>query len=112
MLSDKLKRDKIRSIVNFIIFEPPVTVGEVTGNPPTHSRLSLAHPLGFGSIELRPDDYLEPGSLYFLLPDAVIHSESSPVGDDALMTQFTAFTTRGGAHGVAGSEVALGARPN
>ncbi|CAL9753638.1 unnamed protein product [Musa acuminata subsp. burmannicoides] len=77
-------------------FEAPVTVGEVTGKPPTHVLLSSAHLIAFGSNLLRPDDCLEPGRLYFLLPHAVFQSESSPVDLATLMTRLTTAAKRGG----------------
>ncbi|URE07340.1 hypothetical protein MUK42_19386 [Musa troglodytarum] len=77
-------------------FEAPVTVEEVTGKPPTHVLLSSAHLLAFGSNPLRPDDCLEPGRLYFLLPHAVFQSESSPVDLATLMTRLTTAAKRGG----------------
>ncbi|KAG6469210.1 uncharacterized protein LOC122034104 [Zingiber officinale] len=78
-------------------YEPPVTVGEVTGKPPAHVLLSSAHLLAFGSNPLRPDDRLESGRLYFLIPHSIFQSETSPLDLASLMTRLSGAARRGGA---------------
>lgn len=77
-------------------FAAPVTVGQVTGKPPRQVLCSSNHLLSPGSRPLRPDDPLEPGQLYFLLPHSVFQSDSSPMDLASLVTRLTAVALRGG----------------
>ncbi|XP_010929480.1 uncharacterized protein [Elaeis guineensis] len=78
-------------------FATPVTAGQVTGKPPKHVLCTPAHLLSLGSQPLlRPDDPLEPGRLYFLLPHSVFRSDSGPVELASLMNRLTASARRGG----------------
>ncbi|XP_008798111.1 uncharacterized protein LOC103713101 [Phoenix dactylifera] len=77
-------------------FAGPVTAGQVTGRPPKHVLFSAAHLLSPGSRPLQPDDVLEAGRIYFLLPHSVFQSDSSPVDLASLMTRLTAIARRGG----------------
>lgn len=76
-------------------FPVPVTAGQVTGKPPKHVLCTSAHHLTLGSQPLpRPDDTLEPGRLYFLLPHSVFRSDSSLVELASLMNRLTAIARR------------------
>ncbi|XP_008801449.2 uncharacterized protein LOC103715555 [Phoenix dactylifera] len=77
-------------------FAGTVTAGQVTGKPPKHVLCTSAHLLSIGSQPIRPDDPLEPGLLYFLLPHSVFQSDSSLVDLASLMTRLTAIARRGG----------------
>ncbi|KAJ1260711.1 hypothetical protein BS78_10G253400 [Paspalum vaginatum] len=94
-------------------FEGPgvVTVAHVTGrrhspasdkapassssSPPRHVLCSAAHLLQPGRGPFRPDDALQPGTVYFLLPHSVFQSESSAVDLACLMNRLTALARKG-----------------
>ncbi|XP_020580591.1 uncharacterized protein LOC110024773 [Phalaenopsis equestris] len=69
------------------LFELPVAAGEVTGNPSSHVLCSAAHLLSPGAQPLRPDDRLESGRLYFLLPSYAL--QAGPLDLAALATRLT-----------------------
>ncbi|KAI0518861.1 hypothetical protein KFK09_006298 [Dendrobium nobile] len=69
------------------LFESPVTAGEVTGKPSHHVLCSAAHLLTTGARSLRPEDRLESGRLYFLLPQSVL--QAGPLDLAALATRLT-----------------------
>ncbi|WOK94383.1 hypothetical protein Cni_G03085 [Canna indica] len=73
----------------------PVTAGQLTGSPPKHALYTSAHLASFGSSWFRPDDLLEPGRIYFLLPHAVLRSESSAVDLATLTTRLLAAANKG-----------------
>ncbi|PUZ59251.1 hypothetical protein GQ55_4G025900 [Panicum hallii var. hallii] len=90
-----------------------VTVAHVTGcygnasagkvhaasspSPPRYVLCSSAHLLQPGRGPFRPDDPLQPGTVYFLLPHSVFQSESSAVDLACLMNRLTALARKGGA---------------
>ncbi|KAG1331991.1 hypothetical protein COCNU_02G019590 [Cocos nucifera] len=93
-------------------FVGPVTAGEVTGKPPKHVLFSSAHLVSPGSRPLRPDDLLEPGRIYFLLPHSVFQSDTSPVDLASLATRLTAIARRGGGPSPAGGPPPAGVLGN
>lgn len=81
-------------------YAAPVTVSDVVGKPSKHVLCSSAHLLSAGSPLLRPEDSLEPGRIYFLLPHSVFHSaESSPIDLASLVSRLTAAAKRAGPAG-------------
>jgi hypothetical protein len=81
-----------------------VTVGHVTGKlqssastttPPRYVLCSSANLLQPGRGPFRPDDALQPGTVYFLLPHTVFQSESSAVDLACLMNRLTALARKG-----------------
>ena len=85
-----------------------VTVAHVTGchggkdpagaaSPPRYLLCSAAHLLQPGQGPFRPDDPLQPGTVYFLLPHSVLQSESSAVDLACLMNRLTALARKGAA---------------
>ncbi|WVZ78662.1 hypothetical protein U9M48_026341 [Paspalum notatum var. saurae] len=96
-------------------FEGPgvVTVAHVTGrfhhssskpsnskaasapSPPRHVLCSAAHLLQPGRGPFRPDDALQPGTVYFMLPHSVFQAESSAVDLACLMNRLTALARKG-----------------
>lgn len=58
---------------------------------------SSAHLLQPGRGPFRPDDALQPGTVYFLLPQSVFQAESSAVDLACLMNRLTALARKGGA---------------
>lgn len=86
----------------------PVTAGEITGRPPKHVLFSGTHLAAFGSNPLRPDDLLEPGRVYFLLPEAIIRSASSAVDLAILMSRLQAAS----AHRAGPSSLSPAAKPD
>ncbi|KAG0470415.1 hypothetical protein HPP92_016517 [Vanilla planifolia] len=68
-------------------FQPPITAGEVSGKPPRHVLCSAGHLLSAGTGPLRPEDRLEPGRLYFLLPASVL--QAGPLELAGLATRLT-----------------------
>ncbi|KAK3131198.1 hypothetical protein QOZ80_6BG0503340 [Eleusine coracana subsp. coracana] len=75
-----------------------VTVAHVTGgkssSPPRYVLCSSAHLLQPGRGPFRPDDALQPGTVYFLLPQSVFQSESSAVDLACLMNRLTALARK------------------
>ncbi|CAK9182364.1 unnamed protein product [Ilex paraguariensis] len=71
-------------------FEHPVTVSEVTGNPPKHFVITQAELLSTGTKPLRPDAQLEPGHIYFLLPFSTFQSNVSPLDLAPIARKLTA----------------------
>ncbi|PKA57869.1 hypothetical protein AXF42_Ash012408 [Apostasia shenzhenica] len=69
-------------------YEVPVTAGEVWDKPARHMLCSAAQLLTGGARPLRPDDRLEPGRIYFLLPVSVL--QAGPVDLAALVSRLTA----------------------
>ncbi|KAK4432686.1 hypothetical protein Salat_1030800 [Sesamum alatum] len=57
----------------------PVTVAEVTGNPPKHFLFTQAQLLTAASTPMKRDVPLEPGRVYFLLPYTLFGANVSPV---------------------------------
>lgn len=82
---------------------PDVTVARVTGGKAASRYVlcSSAHLLQPGRGPFRPDDPLEPGTVYFLLPHSIFQSESSAVDLACLMNRLTALAREGGS-GAAG----------
>ncbi|KAL5200188.1 hypothetical protein ABZP36_021391 [Zizania latifolia] len=81
-------------------FDGPVTVGHVTGKMADQQRYVLcssAHLMQPGRGPFRPDDPLQPGTVYFLLPQSIFQSESSAVDLACLMNRLTALARKGGA---------------
>jgi len=89
-------------------FEGPgvVTVATVTGclsdsssgdnnNGKGYVLCSAAHLLQPGRGPFRPDDALQPGTVYFLLPQSVFQAESSAVDLACLMNRLTALARKG-----------------
>lgn len=81
----------------------PVTVARATascgGGSSGGSRYVLcssSHLLQPGRAPFRPDDALQPGTVYFLLPHSVFQSESSAVDLACLMNRLTALARKGG----------------
>ncbi|RCV22714.1 hypothetical protein SETIT_4G242500v2 [Setaria italica] len=83
-----------------------VTVAHVTGcyyadkddhpaSSPRYVLCSSAHLLQPGRGPFRPDDTLQPGTVYFLLPQSVFQSESSAVDLACLMNRLTALARKG-----------------
>ncbi|CAN6162838.1 unnamed protein product [Urochloa humidicola] len=86
-----------------------VTVAHVTGcyssdaskdqtsaaSSPRYVLCSAAHLLQPGRGPFRPDDPLQPGTVYFLLPQSVFQSESSAVDLACLMNRLTALARKG-----------------
>ncbi|XP_066378391.1 uncharacterized protein [Miscanthus floridulus] len=56
---------------------------------------SAAHLLQPGRGPFRPDDALQPGTVYFLLPQSVFQAESSAVDLACLMNRLTALARKG-----------------
>ncbi|XP_062229721.1 uncharacterized protein LOC133927326 [Phragmites australis] len=77
-----------------------VTVAHVTGSTSKDDTryvlCSSAHLLEPGRGPFRPDDPLQPGTVYFLLPHSVFQSESSAVDLACLMNRLTALARKGG----------------
>ncbi|KAL5225297.1 hypothetical protein ABZP36_011936 [Zizania latifolia] len=89
-------------------FDGPVTVGHVTGETggaaaeqQRYVLCSSAHLLQPGRGPFRPDDPLQPGTVYFLLPQSIFQSESSAVDLACLMNRLTALARKGGGGGAA-----------
>ncbi|KAL3745870.1 hypothetical protein ACJRO7_014897 [Eucalyptus globulus] len=83
-------------------FEPPVTVGQVTGNGDklsstyfvcTASQL-LSTTTSSMSKLLRPGEALEPGHLYFLLPFSALQADVSPLNLAVLVGKLSAQAKR------------------
>ncbi|XP_047074523.1 uncharacterized protein LOC124684190 [Lolium rigidum] len=81
----------------------PVTVARATascasssGSGSSYVLCSSAHLLQPGRALFRPDDALQPGSVYFLLPHSVFQAESSAVDLACLMNRLTALARKGG----------------
>ncbi|KAK1316933.1 hypothetical protein QJS10_CPA05g02427 [Acorus calamus] len=74
-------------------FSEPIMVKEM--KPPKHVICSAAHLLSFGTQPLRPEDRLEPGRVYFLLPHSVFMSETSPLDMPSLANRLTNIAQRG-----------------
>ena len=82
----------------------PVTVARATGSCASSSSsgssqyvlCSSAHLLQPGRALFRPDDALQPGTVYFLLPQSVFQAESSAVDLACLMNRLTALARKGG----------------
>lgn len=84
-----------------------VTVATVTGclsssdpaaaaaNGKGYVLCSAAHLLQPGRGPFRPDDALQPGTVYFLLPQSVFQAESSAVDLACLMNRLTALARKG-----------------
>ncbi|XP_062233934.1 uncharacterized protein LOC133931145 [Phragmites australis] len=79
-----------------------VTVAHVTGcsdkdesSPPRYVLCSSAHLLQPGRGPFRPDDPLQPGTVYFLLPHSIFQSESSAVDLACIMNRLTALARKG-----------------
>ncbi|KAG8074749.1 hypothetical protein GUJ93_ZPchr0006g45228 [Zizania palustris] len=86
-------------------FDGPVTVAHVTGKMADQQRYVLcssAHLMQPGRGPFRPDDALQPGTVYFLLPQSIFQSESSAVDLACLMNRLTALASKGGAASTAG----------
>ncbi|KAF8687512.1 hypothetical protein HU200_043208 [Digitaria exilis] len=64
-------------------------------SPPRYVLCSSAHLLQPGRGPFRPDDQLQPGTVYFLLPQSVFQSESSAVDLACLMNRLTALARKG-----------------
>ncbi|KAF0918822.1 hypothetical protein E2562_026195 [Oryza meyeriana var. granulata] len=90
-------------------FDVPVTVGQVTGKASSSEEegqrrqerryvlCSSAHLLQPGRGPFRPDDPLEAGTVYFLLPQSIFQSESSAVDLACLMNRLTSLARKGAA---------------
>ncbi|KAG8070386.1 hypothetical protein GUJ93_ZPchr0012g18795 [Zizania palustris] len=63
---------------------------------------SSAHLMQPGRGPFRPDDALQPDTVYFLLPQSIFKSESSTVDLACLMNRLTALASKGGAASTAG----------
>ena len=77
----------------------PVTVARATASSPSSCRYVLcssAHLLQPGRALFRPDDALQPGTVYFLLPHSIFQAESSAVDLACLMNRLTALARKGG----------------
>ena len=68
-----------------------------SSSPPRFVLCSAAHLLQPGRGPFRPDDPLQPGTVYFLLPHSVLQSESSAVDLACLMNRLTALARKGAA---------------
>ncbi|ONK79423.1 uncharacterized protein A4U43_C01F6220 [Asparagus officinalis] len=76
-------------------FTCPVTVSEVTGKPANkHVLFTSAQLLSFLTRPLRPEDSLESGRIYFLLPYSVFQSDTSPLDLASLVIRLTAVAKR------------------
>ncbi|CAL5040333.1 unnamed protein product [Urochloa decumbens] len=62
---------------------------------PRYVLCSAAHLLQPGRGPFRPNDPLQPGTVYFLLPQSVFQSESSAVDLACLMNRLTALARKG-----------------
>ncbi|MED6132821.1 hypothetical protein PIB30_022464 [Stylosanthes scabra] len=60
-------------------FEEPISVSQVTGNPPKHFVCTSIQLLSSSSKPLKGDTQLQPGHVYFILPYSILQSEASPV---------------------------------
>ncbi|KAG0470339.1 hypothetical protein HPP92_016404 [Vanilla planifolia] len=60
-------------------FEAPITASEVTGKPTYQLLFSPVQLLSGSAKPLQPDDLLEPGRMYFLLPDSVLQAGGGDV---------------------------------
>ncbi|KAI4970819.1 uncharacterized protein LOC123409681 [Hordeum vulgare subsp. vulgare] len=79
----------------------PVTVARATASSCASSSCryvlcSSAHLLQPGRALFRPDDALQPGTVYFLLPHSIFQAESSAVDLACLMNRLTALARKGG----------------
>lgn len=75
----------------------PVTVAQIRRrSPPKDALYSSDYLTTFGSNPLRPDDQLQPGRVYFLLPQDVIRSETSAVDVANLMNRLVAAAKKRG----------------
>ena len=68
-----------------------------SSSPPRFVLCSAAHLLQPGQGPFRPDDPLQPGTVYFLLPHSVLEAESSAVDLACLMNRLTALARKGAA---------------
>jgi len=68
-----------------------------SSSPPRFVLCSAAHLLQPGRGPFRPDDPLQPGTVYFLLPHSVLEAESSAVDLACLMNRLTALARKGAA---------------
>ncbi|GKV00332.1 hypothetical protein SLEP1_g13039 [Rubroshorea leprosula] len=71
-------------------FEPPISVGQVISMSPKHFVCTAAQLLSTASLPLKPDDQLQPGSIYFLLPHSAFHADASPTDFASLVKRLTA----------------------
>lgn len=71
-------------------FEEPITVGEVTGKPPKHFVCTPVQLLSAGSKAMKLHVTLEPGRIYFLLPNSALQASVSPRDLSALARKLMA----------------------
>lgn len=71
------------------------TTSAASATPARYVLCSSAHLLQPGRGPFRPDDALQPGTVYFLLPRTVFQSESSAVDLACLMNRLTALARKG-----------------
>jgi hypothetical protein len=71
------------------------SAGDNNNNGKGYVLCSAAHLLQPGRGPFRPDDALQPGTVYFLLPQSVFQAESSAVDLACLMNRLTALARKG-----------------
>jgi hypothetical protein len=71
------------------------SAGDNTNTGKGYVLCSAAHLLQPGRGPFRPDDALQPGTVYFLLPQSVFQAESSAVDLACLMNRLTALARKG-----------------
>lgn len=94
-------------VQDFAADGPAVTVARATASLASSSSssssryvlCSSAHLLQPGRAPFRPDEALQPGTVYFLLPHSVFQAESSAVDLACLMNRLTALARKSGGHG-------------
>ncbi|KAJ4754710.1 hypothetical protein LUZ62_089115 [Rhynchospora pubera] len=77
-------------------YDGPVTASQVMGKPGRNVLCCSSHLLYSGKHAFKPEDPLEPGRIYFLLPMSVFQSEASPVDLACLMNRLTSLARKGG----------------
>lgn len=70
--------------------EPPVTVSQVISMSPKHFVCTAAQLLTTGSIPLKLDDQLQSGTIYFVIPQSIFESDTSPMDFASLVKKLTA----------------------
>ncbi|XP_028774115.1 uncharacterized protein LOC114731158 [Neltuma alba] len=71
-------------------FLEPVSVRQLTGDPPKHIVCTTLHLLASSGTPLKADVRLQPGEVYFKLPCSVLQADVSPVDLASLAKRLTA----------------------
>ncbi|KAI4335378.1 hypothetical protein L6164_014026 [Bauhinia variegata] len=89
--SSKLKNVRVVHLSGYVEdFEQPISVSQVTGNPPKHFVCTSLQLLSSASKPLKGDTQLQPGHVYFMLPYSILQADVSPVDLASLAKRLTA----------------------